>query len=31
MSPRAPAPVLVQDRHRFDVLIDARSPSEFAL
>jgi len=31
MSPRAPAPILVQDRHRFDVLIDARSPSEFAL
>jgi len=31
MSNRAPAPILVQDRHRFDVLIDARSPSEFAL
>jgi tRNA 2-selenouridine synthase len=27
----ARGPVLVTDRHRFDVLIDARSPSEFAL
>ena len=31
MSPRHPHPIQVQDRHRFDVVIDARSPSEYAL
>lgn len=31
MSARAPAQVLVTDRHKFDVLIDARSPAEYAL
>jgi tRNA 2-selenouridine synthase len=28
---RAPAPVRVSDRHRFDTLIDARSPGEYAI
>ena len=28
---RAPQPIRVPDRHRFDVLIDARSPAEFAI
>ena len=28
---RAPAPVRVNDRHRFDTLIDARSPGEYAI
>jgi tRNA 2-selenouridine synthase len=31
MSARAPIQVQVQDRHQFDVLIDARSPAEFKL
>ncbi|OUM03240.1 tRNA 2-selenouridine(34) synthase MnmH [Variovorax sp. JS1663] len=28
---RAPVPVRVEDRHRFDTLIDARSPAEYAI
>lgn len=28
---RAPAPVRVDDRGRFDTLIDARSPGEYAI
>ncbi|MDB5733039.1 MAG: tRNA 2-selenouridine(34) synthase MnmH, partial [Variovorax sp.] len=28
---RAPQPVRVADRHRFDTLIDARTPAEFAI
>ncbi|HEX5373289.1 MAG TPA: rhodanese-like domain-containing protein, partial [Aquabacterium sp.] len=31
MSSRAPIQVQVTDRHRFDTLIDARSPAEYEL